>query len=97
MIVQPVVKPMEHYTALITSLLTWGHILHWYFLMLAWGWPGCPAPPPGPGGRAWPSPWLTADWLNTLAPLMGCGTRTEAAPEAGGELEAADSGLAEGE
>ena len=61
--------------------------MHWYFLMEA---------PPPPwlewgGWRAWPR-W---DWENTLAPLIGCGTSTELV--AGGEEEAADSGLAEGE
>ena len=62
--------------------------MHWYFLMEA------PGPPPcweWGGWRAWPR-W---DWENTLAPLMGCGTSTEFV--AGGDEEAADSGLAEGE
>ena len=62
--------------------------MHWYFLMEA-------APPPGwlvcGGWRACPR----CDWENTLAPLMGCGTSTELL--AGGEEDAADSGLAEGE
>ena len=68
-------------------LLTWGHILHWYFLIpgpWAPGWPGWA----GPGGPR-PCPG------NTLAPLMGCGTSTEleTAPEAGGEDEADEYGL----
>ena len=63
--------------------LTCGHILHWYFLTAACGWEGCG------GGSPGPSP----DCENTLAPLIGCGTRTEP-EEVGGEEDAADSGLA---